>query len=50
MKVVAERGPLPDELQRHNKIIMGDTNVDLIEPNAETIALLNFIDKHSLKV
>ena len=24
--------------------------IDLIEPNAETRALLNFIDKHSLKV
>ena len=33
-----------------HKIIMGNFNADLIEPNAETRALLNFIDKHSLKV
>ena len=33
-----------------HKIIMSDFNADLIDPNAETIALLNFIDKHSLKV
>ena len=32
------------------KKIMSDFNADLIEPNAETRALLNFIDKHSLKV
>ena len=30
-----------------HKVIMGDSNADLIEPNAET--RLNFIDKHSLK-
>ena len=29
---------------------MDDFNADLIEPNAETRALLNFINKHSLKV
>ena len=33
-----------------HKIIMGGINADLIEPNAETRTLLNFIDKHSLKV
>ena len=32
-----------------HKIIMGDFNADLIAPNAETRALLNFIDKHSLR-
>ena len=29
---------------------MGDFNADLIEPNAETRVLLNFIDRHTLKV
>ena len=33
-----------------HKIVMGDFNADLIKPDAETRALLNFIDKHSLKV
>ena len=33
-----------------HKIVMVDFNADLIEPNAETRALLNIIDKHSLKV
>ena len=33
-----------------HKIIMGDFNADLVRPNAETRALLNFIDEHSLKV
>ena len=33
-----------------HKIIMSDFNVDIIEPNAQTRELLNFIDKHSLKV
>ena len=29
---------------------MGDFNADLIEPYAETRSLLDFIDKHCLKV
>ena len=33
-----------------HKIMVGDFNSDLIEPNAETRELLNFIDKHSLKI
>ena len=33
-----------------HKIIMGDFNKDLIEPNAVTRALFNFADKHSLEV
>ena len=33
-----------------HKIIIGDFNTDLIRPDDETRALLNFIDKHSLKV
>ena len=33
-----------------HKIVMGDFNADLIKPDAETRALLTFIDKHSLKV
>ena len=33
-----------------HKIIMSDFNADLKRPDAETRALLNFIDKHSLKV
>ena len=33
-----------------HKIVMGDFNADLIRPDAETRALLNFIDKHFLKV
>ena len=33
-----------------HKIVMGDFNADLIKPDAETRALLNFIHKHSLKV
>ena len=33
-----------------HKIIMGYFNADLIRPDDETRALLNFIDKHSLKV
>ena len=29
---------------------MGDFNADLIEPNGKTAALLNFNNKHSLKI